>query len=214
MAVITPDNSGAMSAPRTARSVPTAWNSPCHSVNCALAVETVSGGTPFAAMPWRAMIGSNALKPNSPPKSTPTIANMMIMRLVMNATPYDSSFSVCGFRGKETLPLALPPPAAQRLEESRRVRIARRLRLNEPDLRLLVLPLRVEEREIARRAELELLDRHVEAFARGSLGIGLRLERDRVELQSKQHVGHVLERAEEGLLMLREGLVVGGLRTA
>jgi len=29
---------------------------------------------------------------------------------------------------------------------------------------------------------------HVEAFARRGLGIGLRLERDRVELQGEQHV--------------------------
>src|SRR5438552_6493041 len=154
-------------------------------------------------MPSRILTPKNALKPNSPPKSTPAINSMMSMRLVMNATPQDSSFSVRNLYGQPILPLALPPSPAERLEQRRGVRIARRLRLNEPDLRLLVLPLRVEEREIARRAELELLDRHVEAFARGSLGIGLRLERDRVELQSKQHVGHVLERAEEGLLILR-----------
>src|SRR5712664_3678770 len=112
-----------------------------------------------------------ALKPNSPPNNTPTATNMMIMRLVMNATPYDFSFSVCGFRGK-----------AQRLEERRGVRVAHRLRLDETDPCLFVLALRIEEREMARRAELELLDRHVEAFARRSLGIRLRLERDRVEL--------------------------------
>src|SRR5882672_8114023 len=155
-----------------------------------------------------------ALKPNSPPNNTPTATNMMIMRLVMNATPYDSSFSVFGFRGKEVLPLALPPSATQRLEERRGVRVARRLRLNETDPCLFVLALRIEEREIARRAELELLDRHVEAFARRSLGIRLRLERDRVELQSKQHVRDVLERAEHGLLVLREGLVVSGFCAA
>src|SRR5712691_9306912 len=169
---------------------------------------------PCAEMFLRIAAPRNALKPNSPPNTTPTSTNMIIMRLVMNATPYDSSFSVCGFRGKEALPLALPPAAAQRLEERRGVRIARRLRLNEPDLCLFVLALRVEKREIARRAELELLGRHVEAFARGSLGIGLRFERNRVELQSKQHVGDVLERAEHGLLILREGLVVGGLCAA
>src|SRR5712691_11641715 len=99
-----------------------------------------------------------ALKPNSPPNNTPTATNMMIMRLVMNTTPLDSSFSVCGFHGEPVLPLALPPAAAQRLEQRRGVRVARRLRLNQTDLRLLVLSLRIEEREIARRAELELLD--------------------------------------------------------
>src|SRR5712664_656982 len=155
-----------------------------------------------------------ALKPNSPPNNTPTATNMMIMRLVMNATPYDSSFSVCGFRGKEALPLALPPAAAQRLEQRRRVRVAHRLRLNETDLRLFVLALRVVEREIACRAEPELRARHFEAFARRKLCIRLSLERDRVELQGKQHVGDVLERAEHGLLILREGLVVGGFGAA
>src|SRR5712692_7095220 len=128
--------------------------------------------------------------------------------------PRISSFSVCGFHGEPILLLALPPAAAERLEERRGVRVSRRLRLNETDLCLLVLALRIEEREIARRAELELLGRHVEAFARRSLGIRLRLERRRVELQSKQHVGDVLKRAEHGLLILREGLVVGGLCAA
>src|SRR5437867_10834257 len=197
-----------MSAPRTARSVPTAWNSPCHSANCAFAVETVCGGMPFAAMSARIMTPKSALKPNSPPKSATTIASMMIMRLVILRL-LKFLFSVCDFRGQPVLPFALPPSAAQRLEKRRRVRIARRLRLNETDLRLFVLALRVVEREIARRAELELRARHFEAFARGGLGLGLRLERDRVELQSKQHVRDVLERAEHGLLILREGLIVG-----
>src|SRR6266853_5999919 len=169
---------------------------------------------PCAEMLLRIAPPRNALKPNSPPNNTPTATSMMIMRLLMDATPLDSSFSVCGFHGEPVLPLALPPSAAQRLEQRRGVRVARRLRLNETDLCLFVLALRVEERELARRAELELLDRHVEAFARRRLGIRLRLERDRVELQSKQHVGDVLERAEHGLLILREGLVVGGLCAA
>src|SRR5258706_10744651 len=155
-----------------------------------------------------------ALKPNSPPNNTPTATNMMIMRLVINATPYDSSFSVFRFRGREVLPLALPPSATQGLEERRGVRVARSLRLNKTDPCLFVLALRVEERELARRAELELLGRHVEAFARRGLGLGLRLERDRVELQGEQHVGDVLERAEDGLLILCDGLAVGGLCAA
>src|SRR5258706_14871729 len=128
--------------------------------------------------------------------------------------PTIPQFSVCGLRGKDALPLALPPAAPQRLEERRGVREAGSLRLNKTDPCLFVLALGVEERELARRAELELLDRHVQAFARRRLGIRLRLERDRVELQSKQHVRDVLERAEHGLLILREGLVVGGLCAA
>src|SRR5437870_11366888 len=139
-----------------------------------------------------------------PPKNSPTVPNMINMRLVIE----------CDSLGFLFLLIAAPPASSKRLEERRGVRVARRLRLNETDLRLFVLALRVEEREIARRAELELLGRHVEAFARGSLGLGLRLERDRVELQCKQHVGDVLERAEHGLLILRERLVVGGFCAA
>src|SRR6266571_8868391 len=105
---------------------------------------------------------------------------------------------------------ALPPPAAQRLEQRRRVRIAGGLRLNQPYPGLLVLALRVEEREIVGGAELKLHARHFEAFARRGLRLRLRLQRDRVELEREQHVGHVLERAEHGLPVLREGLVVGG----
>src|SRR5258708_1931801 len=169
---------------------------------------------PCAEMLLRIAPPRNALKPNSPPNNTPTATSMMIMRLVINATPLDSSFSICSFHGEPVVLLALPPAAPERLEERRRVRIARRLRLNEPDLGLLVLALRVEEREIARRPELQLLGRHLEAFARRNLGIRLSLERDRVELQGKQHVGDVLKRAEHGLPILCEGLVVGRLRTA
>src|SRR6266581_5195 len=169
---------------------------------------------PCAEMLLRIAPPRNALKPNSPPNNTPTATSMMIMRLVMNATPLDSSFSVCGFHGEPILPLALPPAAAQRLEERCSVRVAHRLRLNETDLRLFVLALRVVEREIACRAEPELRARHFEAFARRNLGIRLSLERDCVELQGKQHVGYVLERAEDGLLILRERLVVGGLCAA
>src|SRR5258706_2365949 len=142
---------------------------------------------------------------------------MMSMRLVIECDSLVFSFPTVspGKRGpRRVLLTAVPPSTAERLEERRGARVADRLRLNQTDLRLLVLPLRVEKREIARRAELELLGRHVEAFARRGLGLGLRLERDRVELQSEQHVGDVLERAEHGLLILREGLVVCGFGAA
>src|SRR5882762_1189332 len=143
---------------------------------------------------------------------------MMSIRLVIECDSLSILFPAgvsVGDRGlRRVLLTAAPPSPAERLEQRRGVRIARRLRLNETDLCLLVLPLRVEKREIARRAELELLHRHVEAFARGGLGIRLRLERDRVELQGKQDIGDVLERAENGLLILRERLVVGGLCAA
>src|SRR6266850_2345491 len=155
MAVITPDSSGAMSAPRTARSVPTAWNSPCHSVNCALAVDTVWGGMPWEAMFLRITFPSRALKPNSPPKSAPTINNMMIMRLVINATPRILPWRSVGPRRlSRSRGLAVPPAAAQRLEQRRGV------------------------------------------------------------LERVQHVRDVLEGGENGLSVLREGLVVGRFRAA
>src|SRR5882762_4294698 len=139
---------------------------------------------------------------------------MMSIRLVIECDSLSILFPAAisvGERGpRRVLLTAAPPSPTERLEQRRGVRIARRQRLNETDFCLLVLALRVIEREIARRAELELRARHLEAFARRSLGIGLRLERDRVELQGKQHVSDVLERAEDGLLIRSEGLVVGG----
>jgi len=63
-----------------------------------------------------------------------------------------------GKRGpRRVLLTAVPPSAAERLEKRRGVRVARRLRLNQTDLRLLVLALRVEKREIARRADWSCL---------------------------------------------------------
>src|SRR5260221_14531838 len=91
-----------------------------------------------------------ALKPNSPPNNTPPATNMMIMRLVMNATPYDFSFSVCGRPPQPALPPALAPAPAQRLEERRAVRRAHLHSLNDTDPRLLVPALLAVECELAR----------------------------------------------------------------
>src|SRR5882724_8100101 len=142
---------------------------------------------------------------------------MISIRLVIECDSLVFSFPTVspGKRGpRRVLLTAVPPSTAERLEERRGVRVARRLRLNQTDLCLLVLPLSVEKREIARRAELELLGRHVEALARCGLGIRLRLERDRVEFQGKEHVGDVLERTQNGLPILRKRLVVGGFCAA
>src|SRR4249920_2079932 len=178
MAVITPDTSGARSAPRTARSVPTAWNSPCHSVNCALAVETVCGGTPCAAMLSRILPPNQYLKPNSPPNNIPTAPSMMSMRLIMTSdslnSPRDGSVGERHRRSARLLLRAIPPTAAQRLKQRRRVRVARGLRLHQGKFRERILPLGVEQLHIVRRAELELLLRHLEALARGGFGLGLR----------------------------------------
>src|SRR5437762_2061302 len=122
--------------------------------------------------------------------------------------------SVGPHRLSRTRGLAVPPPAAQRLEQRGRVRVARRLRLHERELRERVLALRVEKLDVVHRAELELLLRDLEAFARSCLGLGLRLERRCVVLQREQYVGDVLERGEDCLAVLGEGLVVRRLGSA
>src|SRR5262249_15599534 len=109
-------------------------------------------------------------------------------------------------RGRCARLLPVPPAAAKRLEQRRGIRVARGLRLNQRRLRDVVLALRVQQGEVARSAELELLARHIEAFPRGRFGLGLRLERPRVVLEREQDVGDVLEGGENGPLILRESL--------
>ena len=75
--------------------------------------------------------------------------------------------------------------------------------------REVILALRVEEREIAHRAELELALREGERLARGGLGARLGLKRARVVVERAQRVGDVLEGEQHGLPILRGGLVVG-----
>src|SRR5215472_7342340 len=132
---------------------------------------------------------------------------MMIIRLTIVLLL--EFFSVGTGRGRRCRLLPVPPAAAERLEQSRGVRVARGLRLHQRRLREVVLALRVQQSEVARAAELELLARHLEAFARGRFGLGLRLERPRVVLEREQDVGDVLEGGENGPLILRESLVVG-----
>src|SRR5258707_13539830 len=77
---------------------------------------------------------------------------------------------------------AVPPAAAQRLEQRCGIGKPARLRLHEIDAGLLIGLLRVEQREIARLAELYAAAREVEASARRSVmapppslgGMGLR----------------------------------------
>jgi len=52
--------------------------------------------------------------------------------------------------------------------------------------------------------------REVEAFARGRLGLRLRLERHGVGFQRLQHVSHLPERLEDRLPVLRHGLIICG----
>src|SRR5262249_13829441 len=147
-----------------------------------------------------------------PPKTRPAATNMMTMRLTIVLLL--EFFSVGTGRGRRGRLLPVPPAAAERLEQRRGVRVARGLRLHQRRLGEVVLALRVQQGEIARATELELLARHFEAFPRGRLGLGLRLERSRVVLEREQDVGDVLEGGENGPLILRESLVVRRLRAA
>jgi hypothetical protein len=72
------------------------------------------------------------------------------------------------------------------------------------------LALRVEQREIARRAVAELLLSEVEAFARRGFGLRLCFEHYGVGFQRPQHVGHFPERLQDRLPILRRSLVEGG----
>ena len=79
----------------------------------------------------------------------------------MRLLEFFAAGSVGPRRLRRTRGLAVPPPAAQRLEQRGRVRVARRLRLHERELRERVLALRVEKLDVVHRAELELLLREL-----------------------------------------------------
>src|SRR5215831_14208321 len=108
---------------------------------------------------------------------------MMTMRLTIVLLL--EFFSVGTGRGRRGRLLPVPPAAAERLEQRRGVRVARGLRLHQRRLGEVVLALRVQQGEVARAADLELLTRHFEALARRGLGLGLRLQRPRVVLERK-----------------------------
>src|SRR4030067_203888 len=81
---------------------------------------------------------------------------------------------------------------------------------DEADPGLLVLALGIEQRQITRSAQTKRLPGEVERGFSGRFGVRLRLERLRIRLQGAQRIGHVLKCEENGLAVLRLGLVVGG----
>ncbi len=89
---------------------------------------------------------------------------------------------------------AMPPAAAQRLKQCRRVGVAIGLGLHEADARLLPGPLRVQQREIVDGAELILPPCQIQARERRAFGGGLRDQRIGIRLQRPQRVGDVLAR--------------------
>ena len=64
----------------------------------------------------------------------------------------------------------IPPAAAERMEQSRRIGEARGLRLHQRDARLLIGALGVEHGKISDRARLELLARQLKPAIGGLLG--------------------------------------------
>jgi len=92
--------------------------------------------------------------------------------------------------------ISVPPPAAERLEQRCRVGIARCLRLDQVDPRLLVLAFCVQKRQIAHPAQLELLLGKFKCTAGGLVGVCLRLKRFCVRIECAKHVGHILERLQ------------------
>src|SRR5262249_23747282 len=91
-------------------------------------------------------------QPNTPPKTTATTTSMVIIRLASMLFSLLIRRAV-GFRRIERPGRRVPPAAAERLEQSRGIREARGLRLDERDPCLLGRLLGVEQCRIADRAE-------------------------------------------------------------
>src|SRR5471032_2646404 len=203
------------STPRTGASVPTEVSCGCHSSVSALAAVTVwaPGLGALAIKPWICLYLPNARTAIS----SNTQPTMMSIRLVMKLSPavFDSDFEASIGFGRRQRRLRLhqlapvPPAAAQRLEQRGRVGVARRLRLHQRDVGLLVGALGVEQRQIADRAELVLRRRQRQRLRGQRFGLGLRLQRAGVGIERAQAVGNVLEGAQQRDAVLRRRRVVG-----
>ena len=104
----------------------------------------------------------------------------------------------------------MPPAAAKRLKQCRRVGVTIGLGLHEADARLLPRSLRVQQREIVDGAELILPSRKIKARECRAFGGGLRDQGIGVRLQRPQCVGDVLARPDDRAAILRRGLLEGG----
>ena len=127
---------------------------------------------------------------------------MMIMRLIMSV-----SVRAASLRRRLRDIGAMPPAAAERLEQGRGIRIAIGLGLYQADARLLPRALRVQQREVIDRAELILPPREIEAGGRGALRGGLRDHRIGIGLQRPQRISDVLARLDHRAAILRRGLL-------
>ncbi len=154
----------------------------------------------------------NTWNPKIPPNTTATAASMITMRLVIAWARLCGTGTLIARRLHE-LRLgavrigrdvdAVPPAAAQRLEQRGGVGIARRLRLHQAKPRLQVAALRIEQDQIGDRAQPILAAREIERVGCRAHRALLGFERRGVQLQGAQHIGDVLERDEHGVLVLR-----------
>ena len=107
---------------------------------------------------------------------------------------------------------AMPPAAAQRLEQCCRVGIPIGLRLDQVKPRLLRALLGAEQHEIAGVAILPLTLRQIEGEI-GRIGRARRcFQTNRVLFQGRQRIGDILERAQHGTAILFRRFDIGGLR--
>ena len=109
---------------------------------------------------------------------------------------------------------AVPPAAAERLEQGGGVGEAVGLGLHERDARGLLGLLGIEQRDEADGAELQLALGDGEALRRGVLGGDGGFQGIGVGLQRAQRIGDVLEGGDDGAAILRRRLVEGGARRA
>src|SRR5580704_1774504 len=103
--------------------------------------------------------------------------------------------------------LSIPPPAAERLKQRRRVGVSIRPGLNRRQRRRVVGLLRVEYGNQADRSQSALLLCEIKAFFRGPFRFCTRLERVGIRVERAQRVGHILACQDDGGAVLRGRLV-------
>src|SRR5271156_246406 len=134
-----PEISAERLAPFTATMLPTECSPGCHCVSAALIVATVCVWLPKPARNLAIMKFLNAPKPNTPPNRMPTTISMTIIRIVVVRAVLimpQSSWNNAAPGGRTTP--AMPPAAAERLVECRRIGKARRIGFYFCDRRVLV----------------------------------------------------------------------------
>src|SRR6516225_6110019 len=110
--------------------------------------------------------------------------------------------------GGEILPV--PPAAAQRLKQRRRIGVAAGLSLHQADACLLIGLLGAEQREVTGVAVLPLTLGEIQGGFGGSGGGSRRLEPIGILCERGQGIGHILTGGQNRAAVLRGGLRVGG----